>query len=229
MQVYFAVENPSDSIQRHHVAGAFYEAEELAIIQRYFPIGGRFLDIGANVGNHSLYVALFMHAELIVPVEPHDRAVRILLSNLVLNQLEGRADLNWLGYGVGRSTEEGFGINWHKRNLGGGRLKAGSGDIPLVSGAEIIGDREFDLIKIDVEGMELDVLEGLMPAFATHRPVLFVEVEDRNVSEFKAFLDRAGYDIAETFKRHRRVGNFLAVPKGLPQETDPLVSEDVAS
>src|SRR5688500_7711411 len=55
--VKFFVANEGDHIQRFHLQGRFYEAEELELIGRYFR-NGVFVDIGANVGNHSLYAAL---------------------------------------------------------------------------------------------------------------------------------------------------------------------------
>ncbi|MEO0370441.1 MAG: hypothetical protein AAF231_03200, partial [Pseudomonadota bacterium] len=49
--VLFSITHPKDAIQMNHVQWGFYEAEELEIIRASFPKGGRFVDIGANVGN----------------------------------------------------------------------------------------------------------------------------------------------------------------------------------
>ncbi|MEO0989561.1 MAG: FkbM family methyltransferase, partial [Pseudomonadota bacterium] len=198
-----------DIIQRHHADGLFYEAEELAIMARHFPVGGSLLDIGANVGNHCLYALLFLHAAKVVPVEPNLVAAELLVANLVLNGVERRADLRWLGHGVGRAAGQGYGVQWKKRNLGGGRLSPGTGDIPLVTGADVIGDDQFDMIKIDVEGMELDVLEGLMPALIEHRPPIFVEVGEERVQDFEALIGGFGYRIEATYKRYPENCNFL--------------------
>jgi hypothetical protein len=51
------------------------------------------------------------------------------------------------------------------------------------------------LIKVDVEGMQCDVLEGARETIARHRPVLFVE---NNVAEISSatigLIDALGYD-----------------------------------
>jgi len=49
----FVSDRRRDPIQRAHRAGTFYEAEELEVIRRAVPPGAVFVDIGANVGNHS--------------------------------------------------------------------------------------------------------------------------------------------------------------------------------
>jgi FkbM family methyltransferase len=45
-------------------------------------------------------------------------------------------------------------------------------------------DGDITLLKIDTEGMELEVLAGATKLIATHRPSIAVGVMDRNESEF---------------------------------------------
>ena len=42
-------------------------------------MGATFVDIGANVGNHSLFAATFLNAARVVPVEPNPRCLRLML------------------------------------------------------------------------------------------------------------------------------------------------------
>ena len=211
--VLFAVSNQRDEIQRYHFDGKFYESEELDIIAKHFPIGGKFLDIGANVGNHSLFLLTFLHASLVVPVEPNPVEVEHLITNLYLNGHEEKVDPKWLGYGVSNEKRENFGIAWGRKNLGGAQLLQGQGDIPVVPAAELLVDREFDFIKIDVELMELQVLESLLPALGEKATKLFVEVEDKNKDVFLNLVDQHGYEVVETFKRYRSNQNFMLQKK----------------
>ncbi|MEZ5912869.1 MAG: FkbM family methyltransferase [Paracoccaceae bacterium] len=65
------------------------------------------------------------------------------------------------------------------------------------------------MIKIDVEGMEMQVLAGFEATLRLHKPVLFVEVDRRNDTAFREWLAGSGYGVAETFSRYRASTNYL--------------------
>lgn len=211
--VFFTVVNARDEIQKHHLQGQFYEPEELAIISRHFPIGGRFCDIGTNVGNHSLYVAKFLHASRIVMFEPNPAAIEILESNVNLNGIGAVCDRQFLGMGLSDKAVEGASMRVPARNLGGSRVIEGEGDIRLAALDDLVPGEQFDLIKIDVEGMELKVLEGMRRLLASTRPKMFIEVDAVNYRGFDAFLEMVGYIVLERFQRYERNTNFLVGPK----------------
>jgi FkbM family methyltransferase len=211
--VFFAVTEPRDVIQRYHLSGLFYETEELDLIKQYFPIGGRFFDIGANVGNHSLYVAKFLRARSVVPVEINPVAFQTLRANMVLNQVDGVVDDSWLGLGVSSENCDSATIRFHSRNIGGGKVALEGGDLQLVTADTIADGRNFDMIKIDVEGMELKVLAGLFETIERSRPRIFVEVDNENADAFLEWVKENGYRVAGQFRRYRANENFMLVPK----------------
>ena len=51
-----------------------------------------------------------------------------------------------------------------------------AGEVPILDGDSFVGARRIDLIKIDVEGAEVDVLEGLMSVLRRDRPAVYIEV-----------------------------------------------------
>ena len=87
-----------------------------------------------------------------------------------------------------------------------------SGEI-AVSPLDSMLDEPIDLLKIDVEGMEMSVLAGAVGVIARWRPLIFVEVANRNTADFSAWLRNAGYRVALAFtdKGH---ANFLVAPEG---------------
>lgn len=210
--VYFTVANPEDEIQAHHVKGEFYEPEELGILRESFPLGGAFLDIGANVGNHSVFVAKFLHASKVVLIEPNPPAIALLESNVMLNQIDDVCDLSKLGYGLSDGEHSSAFIRIGRNNLGGARVKEGSGDVPLATADSLIGDQSFDLIKIDVEGMEIKVLQGLKSVLERSNCKVFIEVDQRNYEDFEAWRIENKYRIIETFQRYHNNTNFLIEP-----------------
>ena len=144
--VFFAVTHPKDTIQGTHSRTGFYEPEELEIIRSAFPKGGRFIDIGANVGNHSLFVGLFLDPVEIVSIEPNPVVYKLFINNMLLNGIEAKVDMSFLGMGMSETASEGFGINFREKNIGGGRLTEGKGDIVTIRGDDMIGDRKAEFI-----------------------------------------------------------------------------------
>ena len=211
--VYFTITNPRDSIQKIHRQGGFYEPEELEIIRRHFVPGSVFCDIGANIGNHSLFALKFLYASRVILFEPNPVAIAILRSNLQLNGVEERCDLSNLGIGVSNRSAEGLGITARPKNLGGGRLVEGEGAITLRRGDEMLGATQVDFIKIDVEGMEVDVLDGLAGVVQAQRPTFFVEVDNVNGTEFATWVQDNNYAVQAKYRRYKTNCNYLIVPK----------------
>ena len=127
VEVFFAVADPEDLIQRRHMRGQFYEPEELAIIAAHFRPGGVFLDVGANVGNHSVYVGAYLRPARIIVVEPNPPAIALLRINVRLNQLGGVVDERLLGCGFADRAMRGEAVA-PPGNLGAARLRERVGE-----------------------------------------------------------------------------------------------------
>jgi hypothetical protein len=97
-------------------------------------------------------------------------------------------------------------------NLGGARLSVGeTGTVLVETGDELLGDTPIHVIKIDAEGMELDVLEGLAGVIARNRPAMFIEVEERHAEAFEEYLRRIDYRIDDRFRRYPEIENYMVV------------------
>jgi len=211
-RIRFFVHNPADIIQRHHAQGEFYEPEELALMARYMTPATRYLDVGANVGNHVIYLARCLKLRDITVIEPNGQAQALLCINLALNGLEDRVDTTCLGYGL--SDHPGRGEMYtHQDNLGGAYFVEGpDGPFELRTGDELLGLRSFDFIKIDTEGMELRCLAGLRALIGRCRPTLFVEVDNANAAGFGSWCEANGYVVRERFRRYTANENYLVTP-----------------
>lgn len=210
--IFFTVAARRDHIQqKFHGSGVFYEMEELEIIRKAFPPGTGFVDIGANVGNHALYVAKFLHPSEVIVVEPNPVAYKVLLSNVFLNRVEDLFDLNWVGSGISETATDTFGMEFRMNNVGGGRMVEGEGDIPAVPADTVIGDRNPGMIKIDVEGMEMQVLRSVEATVARCKPRIFIEVDQENYGPFDEWVEANGYRSVAQHKRYRVNVNHLLV------------------
>ncbi len=224
--MHFTTTMERDPIQRAHREGRFYEEIELSVIKRVLPFGGTFVDIGANIGNHSLYAARYLGAR-VIPFEPNPPAYHLLIANLLANGLQGRFDLSHLGFGVGDKAEGGYAMEQRERNLGGARMLPGAGSVQVRSGDHMLADCKPDLIKIDVEGMEIKVLSGLAAVIARARPWLIVEVDLENEAAFLAWVADNAYAVDLQHQRYRSNKNYVL--RSLPPRVVRRMAAEVES
>lgn len=204
------VRNRDDWIQSHHFRGVPYAADELRQIGEFYK-GKTFVDVGANVGNHSIVAAVAFGAPRVIAFEPNPVAARILLANIGLNDLSevvvhhavGLAEID--GTAVAVSPESGL-------NLGATKLIVGAGDLILRRGDDLLKDEDIGFIKIDVEGAEMQVLNGMENAIKFGRPPMLVEVDDSNVEQFEAWMKRLHYRVAARSRPYQTNENYFILP-----------------
>lgn len=216
--VTFCVNRKNDPIQRHHRRGTFYELTELQALRTVFPKGGVFVDIGANVGNHTLFAAQHLLASRVIPFEPNPLAYDLLIQNVLVNGLRGVVDLSKLGVGLSDSRSGGYEMEERRRNLGAARMLPGEGDLQVYRADDLLPEVRPDMIKIDVESMEMQVLDGLSGILDHCRPVLLVEVHVDNDDAFAAWMDRAGYAVIITYQHYKSNRNYIIADRAKAAE-----------
>lgn len=177
----------------------FYEARLLAMVAALGLVGPQSVvcDIGANIGNHTVYFTRVMGAAKVLAFEPQSHCHATLTDNIALNGLQDRAvAYNCL---IGAVTGNGTLSRFNARNLGGTSFAASDlGDLPLFALDEVIEQDDLarlDLIKIDVEGMQMEVLQGAEGVLDKQRPAIWIELLPReNAYEpVRLYLERFGY------------------------------------
>jgi len=210
--------NPADLIQHSYVKGQFFEADSLAklkaLVKRPRP---RIVEVGANIGNHVVWYARHLDAERIYPVEPNPEALKLLDANIEANGICARIDRRGMGLGAGAGEGRFVTRTDNADNLGATRLVAAEdGGIETRSLDVLIGDETVDFIKIDAEGMELDVLAGAAGLIARDKPVIWVEVLRPNIMGFvQTWCRKAGYRVVDSTAYHNTV-DYFAVPREAP-------------
>lgn len=159
-------------------------------------------DVGANIGNHSLYLAAIAKCNLF-SFEPNKGLCDALHYSVQLNQLNEQV----LVHKVGVGAKSGVGkFNYlDNSNLGAQSITTNLGNASEAE-FEIIAldnlERNFKVrvLKIDVEGMELAVLEGAQELIATDRPLLYIECQtETHFAEIHKWVTRHGYVYWDTF------------------------------
>lgn len=188
-----------DFVQRTIVkTRGFYEARLLAIVQGMNLIGPEttVLDVGANIGNHSVFFGKVMGAKRVLAFEPQPHCYATLCRNLELNGLNDSLAYNCL---VGQKSGRGEVMRFNARNLGGTAFAAAKdGAVPMVALDDLIAADEMQglgFIKIDTEGMQLEVLQGAKKLLKAFKPALWVELlaKDNAYPETAKLLEGLGY------------------------------------
>lgn len=214
--LFFDLDDEADEVQRYLLRGAFYEAGILDCHRSLIPKQGRVVDGGANIGNHSVFYAKVCGAERVLAVEPNPRALRLLRRNIALNGLSETVEVAPVGLGAG----EGWGrLDQHEalhHNLGGVSIQPLShmpptNGVKIVAGDTLLGDGGVDFIKLDIEGGEMEALDGLKETIGRHAPVISVEIMDKNRSHFSAWLEQNRYRIERSFIMYRNIINFICL------------------
>lgn len=164
------------------------------------------IEIGANIGAHTVWLA--KNAKQVIAVEPQPFLFYTLCAQVVLNSLQ---NVHCIMAGVG--SEEGTMLVPHmdysrEANYGGIELHTPIKDIPNIEVPLITLDSLYFsykitgrvFLKIDVEGMELNVLKGGKRSIMNNRPVMYIE-NDR-AEKSTALLDYIKTDLKYTTNKH---------------------------
>ena len=180
----------------------YLESEMLGLSALVGP-GSVCIDVGSAAGLYTLVLSKLAGATGEVhSVEPlsfaHTRWVRILASrsgknvrhhSLALGAEPGSADMSVPIGRFGPVTGRSF-LAWKSSGLGSNTEFAGQMAVTvkvdtldaLVGRADL---KRLDLVKIDVEGAELHVLQGGEKTIEKFKPAILLEIEDRHIERFK--------------------------------------------
>jgi FkbM family methyltransferase len=129
------------------------------------PIGGTVVDVGANVGYNSVYASRRAGpAGRVVAIEPAADNVRVLRENIAVNRLDN-VEVHELAAGRAREVRDLF----LRGEISGVNSLFAQSVYARVTGVEKVAVAPLDelvagsadVVKIDVEGAELDVLGGM--------------------------------------------------------------------
>lgn len=154
--------------------------------------GGVVLDIGANIGNHTLYFCNECDAKKVYCFEPMQETFLMLQRNIVINHLEDRTIL--INKGVGECGAKAS-VSFKKdSNSGFTRLALSDiGDVEIIAIDDLNIEQKIGFVKIDVEGFELAVLKGMVKTLKRDKPFLMVELWDSNFDDAVSVLEGIGY------------------------------------
>jgi FkbM family methyltransferase len=215
--------------------GAFDKAEVdltcklLDLRRKYHGDGVVAIDCGANIGVHSVEWSRHMTGwGAVTAIEAQERVFYALAGNVAINNCFNATAINAAVAATCGSMK--IPILDYQKPASFGSLEltklerseqigqdidysdAHSAEVKMIS-LDSLGLQRCDLIKIDVEGMEISVLDGAAATVSQYRPIILAEMIKSNKEALRLKIASLGYQVFE-------VGlNFLAV-----HSSDPSLS-----
>lgn len=206
----------------------YHERYEAALVAQVLTPGAVFWDIGANIGYFTLVAAQALnHSGQVIALEPGANAFALLAGNISLNPFA-----NIRLFPLAASDREGQAVLYlspHQADSSANLFLPA----PEQSCREMVATISLDtllarehltpprLIKVDVEGAEMEVLQGATGLLAGAAPLLLLEMEEKNLiaagssrAQIQEFLAGYGYHPAHLRKGRWYETAHLAAVKG---------------
>lgn len=176
-EVVFEVPSEKDHIGKILLStGIFYEIDLLRAMERLLSPDSLVVDVGANIGNHTLFFAAVCSCK-VVAYEPLADTARVLKRNIELNFLDGRAEVR--RWALGANNARAKVTKFTEGNVGATQLSIDpEGSIEVRDFDSEWFDGPVSLIKIDAEGMDLDILLGASGLVSRDRPIICYEANE---------------------------------------------------
>jgi FkbM family methyltransferase len=207
--------------------GFTYEPGSLAVWSRLAAKSNVVADVGAHVGYFSLIAALANKKATVHAFEPVDT----IYSRLLVNQ-RANGIINITPHHTGVSNREGWtelGVRFANSLLSTGssleRVDSPEGTkflkVPLTTLDVEFADTPLDLMKIDVEGHELSVLEGGARVLERDRPTVILEaLADASMEPLLKIFEPLGYDVHWISEYEN---SLVPMDKGRPHKSRNLI------
>lgn len=218
--------------QRMYFYGEHDERYEVANIQRILRPGDVCWDIGANIGFYTcLFASLVGASGRVIAFEPASATAEYLRKNIALNRFETRVRV--INKAVGHVVDQRklfFKIADVAEGTASLKSEQGASEVVQIDTLDHMAATlpPADFVKIDVEGYQLEVLNGGRAYFSQHSPIIMAELRDTNPETMRRaqdYLREMGYSFYE-FRKHSitpcadivrsKKRNFLMIKDGSP-------------
>ena len=191
--------NPSDHIQYQIFWYGYYEKEAVCTWHSFVENDSIILDVGANFGLYSIVAGNKLTTGKVYAFEPVPDLVQQFKRNIQLNELtnieivpSAVSDISG-SFQFYLSGKDNLGMSgFHPPDNFSGTQKIVDSVI-LDEWAEDNQIAKLNLVKIDVEGAEINVLKGMKNLIKKFKPVIFIEISSEN-------LEKYGYTINDVYK-----------------------------
>lgn len=169
-------------------SGMLLERMILNISREYIDPTKNIIDIGANIGNHTVVYSNFTNGT-VYSFEPQKEIYDILNENIKINKCDNVKAFN---FGIS-DREDKFFMNARydcPNNFGSFSIQKQTSSSGITVECRPIHNFNIEnvgFIKIDVEGHELNVLKGIESLLTRDKPKLIIEIWDHALNTYETF------------------------------------------
>lgn len=175
-----------------------HDQNMLPRVLQYIPEGGFVIDAGGYIGDHTVaYADKVGPSGGVVAFEPYKSAYECLKYNMK-NYKNVVCEFAALGAKEGYTS-----MSCEIENFGMATTSDGDEVEVTTLDTRFKHLKKIDFIKIDVEGLEIDVLEGGKEVISKHRPIMLIEVNEHTLrvkGHTKNDLLKAISDLGYTYR-----------------------------
>ncbi|HLH86492.1 MAG TPA: FkbM family methyltransferase [Thermoplasmataceae archaeon] len=177
----FTNDTPSRALQEIFV-------DKIYDINGFVPkVGDVVIDVGASYGDSAIWWSKVKGASVFA-FEPLKDVFRILEANVALN----KADVKTFNIAIGNGEP----VNSNRVGSMLIRSNCANGNILETAKLDDLGIQKMEILKIDVEGFELDVLKGAKNCIERFRPRIIIETHSTELrNNCDQFLKNMGYTL----------------------------------
>ncbi len=214
-----------------------FERAELSIINKLITKDSTIFDIGANIGTHSVPMALKASNGVVFSFEPAKKTYQFLLKN-IYNLKNIYPVLLAVSEKSGKATFHNASDNAYSGlNITGKKPIVDTENVLTISTDDFVhlqNINKLDFIKIDVEGHEQSVINGAMKTLANLRPKILIEIceDEKNGVKPQTLIQQiidagykpytiSGWKIIPYEKVNTKDYNYLFIPT--EQNFDPNI------
>lgn len=206
-----------DHIQTHYLMNETFWDQDTIEVLAPFVAGKHILDIGANVGNHSIFWGKLAGAASIQAFEPITETYDILERNVSLNNLSKIVKAHRIALGAESGSGDPVSIPSNRMQATVNSRKDGGGAIQIRT-LDSYKLRNVHFAKIDVEGHTYAMLQGGLDTLRRCAPALYIELFPHEFDKCRDLLADNGYEVLGTIEDY----NYVFVHGSKKQDNEQL-------
>lgn len=172
--------------------GRFFEDSLLRQVQKFIKPNSVVADVGANIGNHSVFFSKICGARKVYAFEPQARAAKIIVRNRAINAIE-EDELVVMNCGCGSRNSKLKIVHQNDANIGATQFAYDDNGGFEVKRLDDCGIAHLDFLKIDTERFADSVLAGGERLINACKPVIWVELYGDEETRSLPILGSYGY------------------------------------